>query len=285
MIQNTIDRRNDQERRILIKTQDQQLIHRAVHGAGLSPWEAEVLVEAVQEVYFAQGPTQTIRAGQMRYECVADDEPAGKPLKDCRTVGVVLTVLERDDQILNPFGVREQRICRLCDEARQQGGLLSQEDLGRILMCDERTVRRAIAELREKGIEVPTRGQQKDIGPTVSHKGIAIRHWMEGAEPFDVAVKIHHSLGAVERYLHTFSRVAFLLDKAFAPLQIGLTLGISMAQVHVYTELYRHYRPKRQYRQRFEEIQLIGQQYYDAFDEKKGAISRPAPSKNGRRTR
>lgn len=284
MIQSTIDRRNDQERRILLKTQDQQLVHRAVHGAGLSPWEAEVLVEAVREVYFDQGSTQPIRAGQMRYECVAAGEPAGKPLTECRTIGVVLTVLHRDDSFSDSSQAREQRICRLCDEGRQQGGLLSQEDLGRILMCDERTIRRAIAELREKGIEVPTRGQQKDIGPTVSHKGIAIRHWMEGAEPFDVALKIHHSLGAVERYLHTFSRVAFLMQKAFAPLQIGLTLGISMAQVNVYAELYRRYRPKRQYRQRFEEIQLIGQRYYDAFDEKKGAISRPAPSKNGRRT-
>jgi hypothetical protein len=152
-------------------------------------------------------------------------------------------------------------------------------------MCDQRTIRRAIRQLRENGIEVPTRGQQKDIGPTVSHKGVAIRHWMEGAEPFDVAGKIHHSLGAVERYLHTFSRVTFLLEKAFAPLEIGLTVGISMAQVNVYTQLYRHYRPKRQYQQRFEEIQLIGQQYYDAFDEKKGAISRPASSKNERRMR
>ena len=43
MIQDAMDRRNDQERRILLKTQDQQLVHRAVHGAGLSPWEAEVL--------------------------------------------------------------------------------------------------------------------------------------------------------------------------------------------------------------------------------------------------
>ena len=85
-----------------------------------------------------------------------------------------------------------------------------------------------------------------------------------------MAAKIHHSLGAMERYLHTFSRVAFLLEKAFSPLVIGLTVGISMAQVNVYSQRYRHYGPKHQYRQRFAEIQLIGQQYYDALDEKKG---------------
>lgn len=125
MIQNAIDRRNDQERRILLKTQDQQLVHRAVHGAGLSPWEAEVLVETVEEVYFAQGPTQTIRAGQMRYECVAADEPPGKMLSDCRLIGVVLTVLHRDDPFRDTLDVRQQRICRLCEKAREQDGLLS----------------------------------------------------------------------------------------------------------------------------------------------------------------
>ena len=200
-------------------------------------------------------------------------------LSECSLIGVVLTVLHRDDPFLDTLAVRQQRICRLCEEAREQGGLLSQEDLARILMCDQRTIRRAIRQLREDGIEVPTRGQQKDIGPTVSHKGVAIHHWMEGAEPFDVAGKIHHSLGAVERYLHTFSRVTFLLQKAFARLEIGLTVGISMAQVNVYSQLYRHYRPKRQYRQRFDEIQLMGQQYYDAFGERRGAISRPESSK------
>jgi hypothetical protein len=285
MIQTTVDRRNDQERRILTKNQDHQLIQRAVHGAGLSPWEAQILVEAVEEVYFAQGSTQIFRDGQMRYECVAAEEPAGKSLVECKTVGVVLTVLHRDDGILqDAAGQRQQRICRLCEEARQQDGLLSQEDLARILMCDTRTIRRDIAALRKRGIEVPTRGQQKDIGPTVSHKGVAVRLWMEGAEPVDVARKINHSLHAVERYLNTFSRVSFLLEKRFTSLQIALTVGISTAQVKTYQELYGQYRPKRRYAQRFEEVRLIGQQHYDALDEKKGAISRSKSSKNGRRT-
>jgi hypothetical protein len=285
MIQTTVDRRNDQERRILTKNQDHQLIQRAIHGAGLSPWEAQILVEAVEEVYFAQGSAQIFRDGQMRYECIAAEEPAGKPLVECKTVGVVLTVLHRDDGILqDAAGQRQQRICRLCEEARQQDGLLSQEDLARILMCDTRTIRRDIAALRKRGIEVPTRGQQKDIGPTVSHKGVAVRLWVEGAEPVDVARKINHSLHAVERYLNTFSRVSFLLEKRFTSLQIALTVGISTAQVKTYQELYSQYRPKRQYAQRFEEVRLIGQQHYDALDEKKGAISRSKSSKNGRRT-
>jgi len=77
-------------RRVLLKIQDQQWVHRAVHGVRLSPRKAGVLVETVEEVYFAQGPTQTIRAGPMRYQCLAADQPPGKTLADCRTVGVVL---------------------------------------------------------------------------------------------------------------------------------------------------------------------------------------------------
>ena len=87
---------------------------------------------------------------------------------------------------------------RICDEAREQGGLLSQEDLGELLMCDVRTVRRDVAALRKSGVVLPTRGTVKDIGPGVTHKGIAVRLWLEGKEPTEVARHIHHSLKATE---------------------------------------------------------------------------------------
>lgn len=60
-------------------------------------------------------------------------------------------------------GVRRHRIQRMTEEAREQGGLLSQEDLYQLLCCDVRTIRRDIRWLREKcEIVVATRGQQKD---------------------------------------------------------------------------------------------------------------------------
>ena len=39
-----------------------------------------------------------------------------------------------------------------------------------------------------------TRGTVNDIGPGVTHKGIAIRLWLDGKEPTEVALIIHHSL-------------------------------------------------------------------------------------------
>ena len=57
---------------------------------------------------------------------------------------------------------------------------LTQEDIAaKLLNCGVRTVRRDIKALAKRGMIVPTRGQQKDIGPGVSHKVEAVRLFME----------------------------------------------------------------------------------------------------------
>jgi len=256
------------------KTQDHRMMRLAMDGTGISPWEAEVLVESVREVYFTDPDSRPMGSGQMRYECVASTEGAGKPIEECRMASVVLTLHDREDgrvDCRDGKGEMRQRILqRITEEAREQGGLLSQEDLARLLFCDVRTVRRDLRELREKhGIHVATRGQQKDIGPGVSHRGVALRLWLEGKEPVEVARHINHSLHAVERYIQHFSRVVFLSRKRFHPLQIALTVGISTATVGTYVEIY-HSHKKEVYQRRFEEIDLIGESHYEAKDEEKG---------------
>ena len=190
-----------QTSRLEIKTQLQQLRIAAEYGAGLSPWEASALADIVDETFFQASEAVSYRSGQLKYSCVKASEPAGKPLDQCVMVAVRLTLFDREDRRELPSeacqrstDMRRRRLLRICDEAREQGGLLSQEDLGEILMCDVRTVRRDVAELKRAGIVVPTRGTVKDIGPGVTHKAIAIRLWLEGMEPTEVALRIHHSL-------------------------------------------------------------------------------------------
>jgi hypothetical protein len=67
----------DQARRQRHKSQEARLAHLAVEGAGISPWEADVLVDVVNEVYFAEPEERPLQAGQMRYVCVAASEGAG----------------------------------------------------------------------------------------------------------------------------------------------------------------------------------------------------------------
>jgi len=286
MIVSTHDRNEDQDRRLRLKTQDARLARMAVEGAGLSPWESDVLVEMIQEVYFSNPADRPLGGGQLRYECVAAGEGAGKPIADCRLQTVVLSLLHSDDHSVpghSSSALRQYRIQRLTEEAREQGGLLSQEDLAQILSCHVTTIRRDIKVLRtDLGIIVPTRGQQKDIGPGTSHKGLVLKHWLQGKEPLDVARDTHHSLHAVERYIQHFSRVAFLKRKGFHPLQIALTVGISTAAVDTYLELYEKTHWKTQFHGRYEEIDLIGARHHEAEDLKKGALSQDERSKSER---
>lgn len=123
---------------------------------------------------------------------------------------------------------------------------------------DVRTVRRACAAIRDlTGAVVPTRGTVEDIGPGVTHKAIAVRHWMAGKEPVAVAQAICHTLRSTERYLQTFMRVVYLHRKQFGLTELALTVGISTAEVATYLDLYREYVPKPEFQRRWEEIDLV----------------------------
>lgn len=275
----------EQARRLKIKTQDQRLVKLVVDGTGLSPWEAEELVEVVKEVYFNEPENGTLRSGQMLFECIDANEGAGKPLKECTLQRIVLTIHDPEDQAIRARDgserMREHIILRLTEEAREQGGLLSQEDLSRFLFCHVRTIRRCVQNLRKRGIVVATRGQQNDIGPGVSHRGVAVKHWIEGMEPVEVARRIKHSLKAVERYLQNFARVVFLQQRGFDPLATALAMGVSVAQVTTYREIHDLYKDRPEFARRAQEIQITGGKFHEAIDFEKGGPTQNAKSKKG----
>jgi hypothetical protein len=285
MIKRTDNAQAEQARRLSIKTQEQRMVKLAVEGTGLSPWEAETLVEAVKEVFFTEPQDNPLRSGQMFYECAEASEGAGKPLRECRLARVVLTIQEPEDiKILGQQGangLRRHCILRWTEEAREQGGLLTQEDLARLMFCDVRTIRRDIRDFRQRGIVVATRGQQKDIGPGVTHRGMAVRHWVDGLEPVEVARRINHSLTAVERYLQTFARVAFLEEKGFDRFSMAMTMGISVAGVKTYQEVFNEHRHRPEFHRRVQEIEIIGGKYYETQDFQKGGPSHSANAQNG----
>lgn len=266
--------------RLEIKTQLQQLQIAAEHGAGLSPWEASALTEIVDEIFFQSSDALTYCSGQLKYSCVKISEPAGKPLDQCGMVTVRLTLFSKEDRRELPSDacqycadLRRRRMMRICDEAREQGGLLSQEDLGELLMCDVRTVRRDVAALRKSGVVLPTRGTVKDIGPGVTHKGIAVRLWLEGKEPTEVARHIHHSLKATEAYIEKFKRVAYLVVKGLTLHEIARVVGMSTASVCTFKELYSEFKNLPGYKCRKEEIGICGHEFWQAEAEKKSSPS------------
>ena len=129
---------------------------------------------------------------------------------------------------------------------------MSQEYLGVRLFCDIRTVQRNIAELKWEGVVVSTCGTVKDIGSGVTHKAIAIRFWLEGLEPTEVALRIHHSLKATEAYLEKFKRITYLVRKSFTLHEIARVAGISTAAAETFRDLHAEYMGKSFYKYRKE---------------------------------
>lgn len=277
MLKSSTSSYENQDRRLLIKTIRSKMKNLAVHGAGLSKWEADVLVDVIEEVYFAEAGLREISAGQVKRHCISSSEGPGKELKDCQLTTVILTLFDKSDSIDLSSGTnegrsietRQRRLMRIAAEAKDQGGLLSQEDLSELLMCDTRTIRRDVQALKKKGIVIPTRGTVKDIGPGVTHREIAVRLWLEGKEPVAIKNHINHHIKSVENYLEKFKRVVYLRRKGFNDFEAALTIGISKNAVSVYSDLYNQYKNKKFFKFRLEEIELIGSEYYSAQDEKK----------------
>ena len=233
----------------------------------------------LQDIYFQRGMNRPWKDGQVRYQCVDITAGPGRPLGECPLVPTALSVIdiEKDREVMREhgaLGLRRSKLMRIAEEAREQGGVLTQEDLGVLLACDERTIRRDIKELREQGIHVPTRGYVQDIGPTLSHKGLAIRHWLEGKEPVAVARAINHSLSAVERYLEDFKRVSLLVMKGLDEIAIARAANMSPALVKTYQAMYQEAKEKPAYHYRFKELEqfIAGTSADSASDGKKGAL-------------
>jgi hypothetical protein len=216
-------------------------------GWELSIIESRALVERVRE--FVDQLHEELgglrKPGQVRYVAVAEGQPAGRPLVQCVTIPVLLTVLGSTDAELlvgkGSVALRGARISRMADEARRQGGLLSYEDLSVLVGVDVSTVRRAVDRCRRKGVEVPTRGRVSDIGPGVSHRARVIELLFRGMQPAQIAVYTSHALSSVERYIADFARVMELTGRNYPRPAIQRITGLSPKVVRDYLELLKEY--------------------------------------------
>ncbi len=270
--------------RLDVKTCETMLHSLILKGTNCSRFESESIVETVKEVFLINehSELERVKPGQMKKVVISAQEPAGKKLSECCYTHILISfdAGAEDVEVYKEGGtvaLRHHRLVRICDEARQQEGLFSQEDLALLLGCDVRTIRKDIARLKKKGISVPTRGHQKDIGPGVCHRQQAVRLFIQNKEPLEIARHIKHSLKAIERYINTFCRVVFLYQRDFNPLQIAFALGISYTLTTTYITLYQEYKNKKEYQDRLTEVQQQALPFFEALDSLKKTLH------NGRR--
>ena len=248
--------------RLDAKTLDSMFRRRIEEGANCSPFVSQAILATVKEV-FAIGPEEPdhhLGLGRIRLLVVAAEEPAGKPLAACQKVSVLLTLDTgpEDYQVRLAHGVeglRRCRILRVTAEAREQGGLLSYEDLAfRLFNCGVRTIVRDVQALRRRGIEVPARGQQQDIGPGQTHRVQAVRLYLQGLEAKEVARRLYHTLDSIENYITTFARIVILINRGYSDDEIAFVIRRSGPLVAAYRRLHTDLGDKPAARRRLEEI-------------------------------
>ena len=276
--------------RLALKQAESRFARRITQGTNCSPFESQIIVEQAKEAFgvgaWAEG--RVLDDGQLVFHALAEEAPPGLALKDCPQKRIVLSLIRRGEDLEawragGAAAKRRQQILRLAVEAREQGALLTQEDLGLLLDSDVRTIRADIRTLREAGLAVPTRGTVRDIGPGVTHKRRAVELWLGGKEPLEVARQLSHSLKAVERYIQTFCRVVYAQRELRDTLKTALVVGISAAAVNDYFDLHSQLIAKDSfYKERLEEILSVGAAHWEAEGLKKSPGPRKKPRPRGK---
>jgi len=262
MIRTYYNQNNNRNFRISQKTLDNTFLRLIQDGANCSPFVSNAILETAKKVYKineADG-RYTMKEGQMKIIGIAAHEPAGKRLSQCKMKDCIITIYNDSEDDKNRIdygttGLRRGKLLRIATEAWEQGVLLTHEDFAyKILHCGLRTIARDVKYFKENNIFVPTRGQQMDIGPGISHKVLAVELMLQRKNEHEIARLIYHNIKAVERYTTSFARVAILKEKGFSIKDIAFVVQLSTGLVKQYIDLFNKYKDDPQYKERLHEI-------------------------------
>lgn len=232
-------------KRLQSKNARNAIIQKLAHDFNLTPIIAEAYYQQFA-LYFQEHANVSLSSGEIAYEAVAAEEPAGKHIRLTRKLTVRLKLIDfnTDLEALANFGlagIRRHRLLRLTRQAYDQGALLSYEDLSMLLTSSPATIKRDIALLKNEGKFVMTRGTKHDMGPGRSHKTIIIDLYFKGYTFSEIEQKTNHSETSVKRYLADFIQIATLVKEGFSANQIRLIAKKSLRIVREYSDLYKTY--------------------------------------------
>lgn len=268
-------RKRETVQRLADKTLESQFVTEVTQGLNCSPFEARAVLSVVQEVFAPLWREASSLPGRTILLAVDAEEPAGKAVRECRKLAVILHVHRgaEDDRVLQrggPRAFRRARLPDLCQVALSQGGLLTAEDLAyRVFFVTPRTISRDLAALRaaEPGRMIPMRSTVHDLGPVLTHRTQIVRLALEGKTTTEICRRLKHSPEAVANYLATFTRVAQLAERGSQAGEISFLLRRGPALVRKYLELLDECRTDRNLAYHLKELLRVGQ----AGGEKKAA--------------
>lgn len=230
--------------RLQAKTLDAQFMNEMISGLNCSPFEAESIVEKVHEIYTPLlETTQALKPGQIQVMVIDASVAPNVPLAKAKQRLVTLTLHAGAEDIeIRKRGsvpaLRQKRMSRMCQEAFQQGGLLTLEDLANLFNCGVRTLVDDLAALRKEKIVPPLRSTVKDMGRAITHRRLIITLWLQGFEYSEIARKASHSIDSVANYVDKFKRCAALFASGFDLDTVALMVKLSTALTREFQQIY-----------------------------------------------
>lgn len=226
-----------------LKTPEAAFVHVLQDEFQFSTRLSGEVLQTAQEMLLGHIAAPTLRPGQVRVIVAHFHAPFGPPLEETDLVEVTLTVdagaedgavRERDGLA----GLRQGRILRLVDEALEQGGVLTHDDLAKVLQVEPRTIRRDVQTLKAAGHVVHTRGPLKGVGRGQTHKVRIIELWLDRAGYDQIARHMHHTPQSIKRYVGTFLRIVTLQRRQASVAEIGFLTQSSEKLVQDYLAVY-----------------------------------------------
>lgn len=239
------------------KSREGEFLHELENQYELSPKLSSLILLSAKSCLFSR---VSLQSGQIEVTVIGIEERAGKSIESMFKQRVVLTLDNgiEDTEILGSYGrvaLRRAKIIRLTEEALEQQGVLSQEDLAKYINCTVRTIQRDVKALKKEGQEVVTRGYLHNIGRCQSHKVRIITMYMEGKTFSEIKLLMRHSVGSIKRYLESFTKVIMAQRSGIHnPAAISSVTGLGVNLILQYKSLIKELRRNKETRKNLEEL-------------------------------
>ena len=236
-------------RPLLDKTLENALSHRIekefprIGGPRIRKLCAEMILEVVNNHIRAK---DCLHHGQVIWTAVSRDHPPARRQRIAETdlVSVILDLSTPEDikarMDRQPDIQRKlHKALRLCQQAYEQGGVLTNFDLSELLTTSDSGISTMFVKYEHKNKTiVPRRATLHDVGTGLSHKWIIChKRYAEGKSPDQIARETYHSLDAVDRYLGQFDRVRHCCLQGLSAVETAHILNCGVTLVEAYLQI------------------------------------------------
>jgi hypothetical protein len=217
------------------------------------PKVLDLLAEEIENLNEENYPkNEYMRLGQIRVvvPSLRDKPSFGQKIEDTELITVTLDILTSEDieRYIKGEGhvkIQQERLARIANQAKLQGGLLSQPMAGLLLGIKQSCVSRyAIGYRKRTGKVIPLRGLVHDIGRSTTHKEWIINLYQRGYTEAEISWITGHAIQSIGKYLKRYKQIEVLIEeigKVPAIDKASRLLNMSNWSAREYLTLYRRY--------------------------------------------